>query len=121
MEISAQRLKPISCEDTQYPHIPQELVCGPVVAELGLLVNPHDHVDPSKCSHFLRSGGIPLLVWLTSLPLLRIQVGLAGNTVKERWLPEEAEEIQVCGVRSELVDWTGSLSEWSDMDGVKVA
>ena len=84
MEISAQGLKPISCEDTLYPHIPQELVCVPAVAELGLLVNPHDHVDPNKCSHFLRGGGIPLLVWLTTLPLLCIQVGLGGNTVKER-------------------------------------
>ena len=82
MELSAQVLKQISCEDTLYPHIPQELVCGPVVAELGLLVNPHDHVDPNKCSHFLRGGGIPLLVCLSLCSAYRV-VSAATRSKKD--------------------------------------
>ena len=108
-------------EHALYPHIPQELICRPVVAQLGLLVNAHDDIHPNKCSHFLSSGGIPFDVWFVCLSLLCIQVGLHSKTIKERWLPKEAKETQCCGIWIRLIDWTRSLSEWSGVDRVKVA
>jgi len=83
VEISTQWLKTISHEGALYPHIPQELVHRPVVAQLRFLVNAQDDIHSNKYSHFFSSGEIPFHVWFVCLCCAYRLVSDARQSKKE--------------------------------------